>query len=213
MTLLAMAVLAPPTICIDPGHISENGAGTRGKVLTELEVCWEIGKKLRTQLVKDGYRVVLTKSTLREKVTNKRRAEIANEAGASLFLRLHCDAASGRGFATFYPDREGKVGKIMGPTADVLRSSKAAAAPFHRAAVAVLKGHLPDAGLKTDRATKIGGQQGALTGSIFARTSTILVEMVVLTNPKDEAFLRSPKGFDKMTEALAAGVRAAVPLR
>lgn len=212
ISLLIGAMLAPPVICIDPGHPSENGVGTKGKVLTELEVCWQVAVKLRGKLQADGYTVVLTKSSMREKVTNKKRAEIANASGASLMLRLHCDAGTGRGFASFYPDRVGKVGKVSGPPKFVLESSKKVAAPFHNAAVAVLKGHLPNAGLKTDRQTMIGGKQGALTGSIYARVPTVLVEMCVLQNPKDEAFMRSKDGYEIMAEALRAGVHAAVPI-
>lgn len=210
ISLLIGAMLAPPVICIDPGHPSENGVGTKGKVLTELEVCWQVAVKLKGKLQADGYTVVLTKSSMREKVTNKRRAEIANASGAALMLRLHCDAGTGRGFASFYPDRAGKVGKVSGPPKFVLESSKAVAGPFHKAAVAVLKGHLPNAGLKTDRQTMIGGKQGALTGSIYSRVPTVLVEMCVLQNAKDEAFMRSKQGYEIMSEALRAGVRAAI---
>lgn len=213
ISLLVGAFLAPPTICIDPGHISENGAGTRGKVLTELEVCWGVALKLKAKLIAHGYRVVMTKNAERDVVTNRRRAEIANQAKAALLLRLHCDAGTGRGFATYYPDREGKVGNTKGPPPSVRAESKKLATPFHRAATDVLEGHLLDAGLKTDRQTMIGGKQGALTGSIYARVPTLLVEMCVLQNAKDEAFMRSKQGYDIMASALLAGVRAAVPLK
>ena len=212
ISFLLGAILAQPVICVDPGHPSENGVGTKGKVLTELEVCWQVAVKLKAKLQSDGYTVVLTKASLREKVTNKKRAEIANAAGAALMLRLHCDAGTGRGFASFYPDRVGKVGKVSGPPKFVLDSSEAVAAPFHKATVAVLKGHLPNAGLKTDRQTMIGGKQGALTGSIYSRVPTVLVEMCVLQNAKDEAFMRSKQGYEIMAEALRSGVRAAVPI-
>ncbi len=213
IAILLGAMLAPPVICIDPGHPSENGVGTRGRFLTELEVCWQVAVKLKGKLQADGYTVVMTKSSMGEKVTNKRRAEIANKAGAALMLRLHCDAGTGRGFASYYPDRVGKVGKVSGPPKFVLESSKQLAAPLHRAAVDVLKEHLPNAGLKTDRQTMIGGKQGALTGSIYARVPTVLVEMCVLQNSKDEAFMRSKQGYEIMAEALRAGVRAAVPVK
>jgi N-acetylmuramoyl-L-alanine amidase len=212
IAILLGAMLAPPVICIDPGHPSENGVGTRGRFLTELEVCWQVAVKLKGKLQADGYTVVMTKSSMGEKVTNKRRAEIANKAGAALMLRLHCDAGTGRGFASYHPDRVGKVGKVSGPPKFVLESSKQLAAPLHRAAVDVLKEHLPNAGLKTDRQTMIGGKQGALTGSIYARVPTVLVEMCVLQNSKDEAFMRSKQGYEIMAEALRAGVRAAVPV-
>lgn len=208
MLLPILAALAP-VICIDPGHPSENGVGTRGKNLTEVAVCWKVALALRDELRAGGYTVVLTKSTENQKVTNRKRAEIANASKAALLLRLHCDAGKGTGFATYFPDRTGKVGKVTGPARAVLSASKAAASKFHPAAVGALDG-LSDAGLHPDTKTMIGGKQGALTGSIYSRVPVLLVEMAVLQNPKDEAFFLAPGGYQKMAKALAAGVRAAV---
>lgn len=207
-----LAALSAPLICIDPGHPSENGIGTRGKTLTEVGVCWKVSKALEAELKLAGYRVVLTKRSEREKVTNRRRAEIANSHKASLLVRLHCDAGKGSGFATYYPNRVGKVGHVSGPSQEVIAASAKLAKTFHAASVKSLSGSLRDAGLHADTATMIGGKQGALTGSIYSKVPVLLVEMAVLQNPKDEAFFLAPDGYETMAKALAAGVRAAVPL-
>lgn len=213
MVMTLLAALSAPLICIDPGHPSENGNGTRGKTLTEIRVCWKVSKALEAELKHAGYRVVLTKGSEKEKVSNRRRAEIANSNKAALFVRLHCDAGTGSGFATYYPDRVGKVGRVSGPAKDVIAASATLARVFHAGAVKSLNGGLRDAGLHADTATLIGGRQGALTGSIYAQVPVLLVEMAVLQNPKDEAFFLAPDGYEKMARALAAGVRAAVPLQ
>src|SRR6266576_533163 len=80
-------------VCIDPGHPSENndgGAVTNG--LREVTVNWEVALLLRDELGKDGMKVVMTKKSEGDFVTNKDRAAIANESDADLFLRLHADA-------------------------------------------------------------------------------------------------------------------------
>jgi len=82
----------------------------------------------------------------------------------------------------------------------------------HRTIVDVLAGH-PDRGLMTDRQTAIGKRQGALTGSIYSQVPVLLIELAVLTNPKDEKFLASKDGFEHLCQAIAAGVRVAVPRR
>ena len=51
-----------------------------------------------------------------EHVTNRRRAEIANAARADIMIRLHCDAASGRGFAIYYPTAKERA--LTGPSVD-----------------------------------------------------------------------------------------------
>src|SRR5437870_442584 len=94
-TVCSSSLLSQPVICIDPGHPSENGVGTKGKRLTELEIAWKVAKELHVLLDRAEYIVVMTKAKKGQKVTNKERAEIANEAGAFLMLRLHCDAATG----------------------------------------------------------------------------------------------------------------------
>lgn len=212
--LACLASLNPITICIDPGHVSEVGAGTRGRKTTELKVVWEVAVKLQDRLTAQGYRVVMTKKSLEERVTNTQRAQIANTSKASLFLRLHCDAVGGSGFAVYYPDRQGKAKDgSVGPSASVLSASKPIAQSLHRSLAQGLKGSLADRGLFTDRATLIGGKQGALTGSIFSKVPVVLVEMAVLTNPKDEEFIAGTAGQKLFVSSLEAGIDAALKRR
>jgi N-acetylmuramoyl-L-alanine amidase len=71
-------------------------------------------------------------------------------------------------------------------------------------------GVLKDRGLHADTATRVGGTQGALTGSIYSHVPVVLIEMCVLTNPRDEAFIASQSGQDRMAQGLADGVSAAI---
>lgn len=217
MKLMAAAALAglfglahSQTVCIDPGHPSEVGRGTSGKRLTEMHADWVEAMLLKDLLVKKGIRVVLTKKSEEQYVRNKARAEAANRAHADLLVRLHCDASSGTGFASYCPTQEGTAEGVRGPSPEVIRLSQAKGKLFHAALAAGLKGKLRDNGLKSDLATAVGGKQGALTGSIFSKVPVVLVEMVVLTNPKDEEFLSNKAGQDAMAQALFDGVMAAL---
>lgn len=204
--------LSGVTICVDPGHTSETSEGTasRDGRLTERHVNWIVGKRLEQLLILQGAKVVVTKSRENEVVTNRRRAKMANAAGARLFLRLHCDAGNQSGLATYYPDRQGKRFGVTGPSPAIIAASRAAARAFHPAVIRALGGALRDDGIKGDSATHVGGQQGALTGSIFSRVPALTVEMVVLTNSHDYAFIRKAPGQDQMARALLAGVEAFV---
>lgn len=211
---LALAVMAQfanaATICIDPGHPSEVGRGTTGKLISELEAVWLVAKELKPILEKQGHKVVLTKSKMDELVKNPKRAEVANRSGADLLLRLHCDAATESGFATFFPARQGTVGGVTGPSQSVITASRAYAQPFHEAAMKVLKGSLNDRGVRDESKTAVGAKQGALTGSIHSKVPVLLVEMAVLTKSNDDKFMASAKGRKLMATALAAGVKAAL---
>jgi N-acetylmuramoyl-L-alanine amidase len=199
-------------VCLDPGHPSENGVGTRGKRLTEVGVAWRVAVRLKTLLQATGADVVMTKRREMEKVTNRRRAQIANAARADLMLRLHCDAAATSGISTYYPDTAGTApDRTHGPSRAVIDGSRRAARPFHDALIRSLGGALNDRGLLTDRQTGIGAKQGgALTGSIYSGVPVLLVEMCVLTNPRDEAFMAAHDGEARMARALFEGVRAAL---
>lgn len=199
-----------PVICIDPGHPSEVGIGTRGRKVTEVGIAWEVALKIKKILEKEGWTVVLTKSREREYVKNRDRAMVANRANADLMVRLHCDSTGGSGTATFYPDRQGRKQGVRGPQQDVIDRSREMATVFHKTMMRSLKGSLRDRGLHADIKTLIGSRQGALTGSIFSRVPVLLVEMCVLPYPSDEAFIASEAGQMKMANAIADGIRAAI---
>ena len=205
--------LAGQRVCIDPGHPSEVGMGTRGKKLTEVGLVWTVALRLRDLLTERGAQVALTKRSERQMVRNRERARIANAFKADLLVRLHCDANAGSGTATFYPDRQGKAadGK-RGPSKEVLAATGRVAPVFHRALAKGLSGMLADKGLHSDVHTYIGGKQGALTGSIHSEVPVVLVEMCVLTNPRDEAAMASAAGRERMAVALADAVEAALGL-
>lgn len=204
--LLALTLFSAPIVCIDPGHPSEVGAGTTGKKISELHAVWIVAKALETRLKKAGYQVVLTKSKENELVTNKHRAEIANNSHANLMVRLHCDAEGSSGFGVYYPDQSATVQGHSGPTPEVLQHSAAIAKIFYAEMKEKLEGKHPARGLMTDRQTAIGAKQGALTGSIFSNVPVVLVEMAVLTNARDDKFMASRKGQTLLTEALFAAI-------
>ena len=148
----------------------------------------------------------MTKSAEAEFVTNRDRAERANRAGAILLVRLHTDASRDRGFAVYYPDRQGTSKGMTGPSASVIEKSREAAEAVHGGMAAVLQGALPDNGVRGDSRTFMGSRQGALTGSIFSRVPVVLIEMVVLTDSADASFIKTDAGQERMAQAIADGV-------
>lgn len=153
-----------------------------------------------------------TKQSLNEKVTNKRRAEIANGANkyrtaCALFIRLHCDVGSGSGYSWYYPDRMGHKGGHSGPSVAVQKASHAAAYFLNEGMKARLAGSLRNNPIKTDAATFVGGKQGGvLTGSIYSEVPTALIEMCYINNKRDARFIASPQGRIKMAQALTDGI-------
>ena len=215
--LLALALGAcsevgpPPAIrvAIDPGHPSETSEGASGpEGATEIQVNWAVGQKLRAILVEAGYEVVMTKLVEEELVTNRHRAEVGTLHGADVMVRLHCDAGSHRGTATFYPDRQGERWGVTGPSPNVIAGSLDFVEVFHPAMIQALGPDWPDLGIKGDSKTAVGARQGALTGSIFSTIPVVTVEMVVITQPEGEGFIASEDGQERMARAIASGLDA-----
>ena len=94
------------------------------------------------------------------------------------------------------------------PSPEVIAGSGEFASVFHPAMIAALGADWPDLGIKGDSETFVGSRQGALTGSIFSTIPVVTVEMAVITQPDDEAFISSPEGQDRMARAIFAGLDA-----
>lgn len=204
---------AAPLVCIDPGHPSEvSSGGVLQNGTTEVHIAWEVALKLRGLLEERGYRVVLTKESEPQVVENRSRAIVANEAKAALMLRLHCDASTDRGYAVYYPDRQGTAQGTTGPTREVREASRRAAEAIHAGMRAGLDGALKDGGVRGDSQTLVGSKQGALTGSVFSQVPVVTVEMVVLSDASDAAFIKAGEGQRRMAEAIADGIERFIPL-
>lgn len=200
-------------VCIDPGHPSETSAGASAHGLSENTLNWQVAVRLAQKLNNAGISWVCTKEKIQQRVTNRRRAEIANgdngyRQPAAAFLRLHCDAGGGRGFTWYYPDRAGRKGGVTGPSKSVQQWSRALAHSMNSAMQPVLKGSLRSNPIKTDASTYVGGKQGGvLTGSIHSQVPTALIEMCFINQKSDARFIGSAKGQDKMAAALLAGIK------
>ena len=97
---------------------------------------------------------------------------------------------------------------VTGPSPEVIAGSEAFVNTFHPAMIEAMGPDWTDLGIKGDSKTFVGSQQGALTGSIFSIIPVVTVEMAVITQPEDEAFIGSPEGQDRMARAIFAGLEA-----
>jgi N-acetylmuramoyl-L-alanine amidase len=201
-------------VCIDPGHPSEKNDGNELlNGVREVDMNWEVAQRLKKLLEDKGFAVTMTKSSVREYVTNKDRALIANKARADLMLRLHADSAGPSGFTLYYPRKQGEAQGRKGPAATVIQASETAAKIFHPAFAAALRSELKDNGIRGDEQTEIGSKQGALTGSIFSEVPTLLIEMVNLAKREDARWISQSEKQQLMAQALLGGVVAVAQQR
>jgi N-acetylmuramoyl-L-alanine amidase len=198
-------------VCIDPGHPSETSDGATGNGLSENTLNWQVAQRLAAQLKARGVKYVMTKTSLHQRVTNRRRAEIANgdniyHQPCAIFLRLHCDTGSGRGYTWYYPSASARKGNVVGPPPAICAASGRAAHVINAGMKSILAGHLKDNPVKTDKSTFVGSKQGALTGSIFSRVPTALIEMCFINQAHDARFIASAQGRELMAHAIVNGI-------
>ena len=95
------------TIVIDPGHGGKDSGAVGYNRLQEKRAVLSIALKLRDELKKRGYKVIMTRS--RDKFIDlKNRTHFANKNKADLFISIHANAIEGskkysvKGIETFY---------------------------------------------------------------------------------------------------------------
>ncbi|HEY7004318.1 MAG TPA: N-acetylmuramoyl-L-alanine amidase [Gaiellaceae bacterium] len=202
---------AAPVVCIDPGHERTPDLSTEpigpgsstykvkdpGGTAGEATVVLQIGRKLRKILVRRGYEVVMTRTTMefnRGNGGNIARAKFCNRHHAALMVRIHADGSTNRsthGASTLYPAWH------KGWTGDILPQSRQAAAVMQRKYVA--KTGAADLGLQ---------RRSDLTGFNWANVPAVLVETGFMTNPTEGARLRTKRYQWKVAHGLANGTSA-----
>lgn len=203
------------TVCIDPGHQDHgmsdqepNGPGSstmKAKLTTgtsgvstgkdEYEVNLEVSLKLSNLLKQRGYNVVMTRETNNVNISNVERAEIANNANADIFIRVHCnslDSSSVHGALAYQPTSGNPY-----LSSDVIANSQRLASVLLSNQIAVTGQR--DAGI-------IDGDD--MTGINWARMPVTIIEIGFMSNPDEDQYICSEDGQNKIAEGLANGVDA-----
>lgn len=177
----------PRLIVIDPGH----GGSDRGTVhggVSEADVTLDMAKRLRTILIAQGWEVQLTHDTdvdVYEPDDSahdelQARVDIANNAGARMFVSIHVNA---------YVN--------PGPYGTTEYISKPQDVPLGRA----IEAHVADDGTKDDGVIK-----AHYYVTYHARMPAVLIETAFLTNPHDYALLTSSAWRQQIVQEMAQGI-------
>lgn len=203
---------AAPVICIDPGHQEKGNnalepvgpgstekkpkvsSGTRGVYTGKPEyvLTLEVSMRIKDKLEARGYKVVMTRQTHDVDISNKERAEVAGNAAADLFVRIHADGDSSsktRGASVLYP------AESVSATAEQYDKSKTAAE-------IVLADLVAATGVKS-RGT---AARSDLSGFNWSTVPNVLIEMGFMTNPDEDKLLSTDEYQESMAEGIAGGV-------
>jgi N-acetylmuramoyl-L-alanine amidase len=236
MALLALPAAAaeqqsPLVVVLDPGHGGRwphDGAhGRRG--LHEKVIALQVAQKTKELLEQQGATVILTRDA-DEDVPLADRVRIANEAGADVFLSIHCNAMEKhedrkvtRGVETYFlsPDPTDAEAKMLAQ----LENGGPDAVPLPKASDAVT-GILNDLALgqarndsaalalivqqhivRGTRAPSRGVRQAPFLVLSGTRMPSALVEIGFISHPREGRMLGGKTYQAKVARALADGVR------
>lgn len=202
-------------VCIDPGHelmeiLEEEPNGPGSDVMkqgvtsgaygeasgkNEYEVVLEIGLKLRDILASRGYTVVMTRETHEVTLSNVARAQIATDANADIFVRIHCngvDDTSVKGVMCYGPS-----GANPYLSADLITNSQRLCELLRDNQCAVT-GQNPMENLYQDD----------MTGINWATMPVSIVEVGFMSNAEEDIYIASEDGENAIATGLANGIDA-----
>ncbi len=178
-----------PVVVIDAGHGGQNlGARANKPYCEEKRVALQTARLAKKYLSQLGYHVIMTRNT-DEFLPLERRVEIANKAGAEIFVSLHFNSSRNpiaKGIEVYFYD--GKSSHTR--TAASRRMASFVLTQLIRRTHAVSRG-VKSANFHVIRETKM---------------PAILVEGGFISNPQERAKLKDPDYIDQLARAVADGV-------
>lgn len=200
------------TVVIDPGHqtkgdpsqepIGPGATETKAKVTTgatgvttkqtEATLNLKVSLKLRTELKKRGYNVIMTRTDGNVNLSNSERANIANNAKADVFVRIHADSvdeSNVEGMSTLCQTANNKYNGYLAEKSYLLSKK-------------VLDNMCKKTGAKNRGVTKTDN----MSGINWAKVPVTIIEMGFLSNPNEDQLLATEDYQEKITQGIADGI-------
>lgn len=196
------------TIYVDAGHDYGKDYGSETKIdgitYSETALNMEVADKLKNELVKRGYNVVMTRnlgetpkfSSLTESLSY--RVNKANNSNADLFISIHHNSAgaTAKGIETLYSDRS--QDEAFGSRYDAARIAKS------KMLASLINNNIVN---KLDLVNR-GGKEQNLYVCRNVNMPAVLIEVGFITNKEEAIRCADPESQQKVAEAIAEIVAA-----
>lgn len=169
-------------------------AGTVGKTtgLAESELNLAVSMKLKEELINRGYQVLMIRETQDVNISNAERANIANEAGAAAFVRIHADGAENESASGASALCQSASNVFNG---DIYEKSRRLSECILNEMTALTGGKKRSV-IETD----------SMSGINWARVPVTIVEMGFMTNPEEDILMSTEEYQWKIAKGIANGL-------
>ena len=169
-------------------------SGTQGVAtgVPEYKLTLVIALKVKEELLNRGYDVFMIRETHDVNLSNKERAEMANESGADLFIRIHADGSensSVSGTSTLYPSKDNPYVPQLSKDSYTLSKS------------------IVDAMCKRTKAKNRGAiARDDMSGINWCTIPVSIIEMGYMSNKKEDKLMQTEKYQDKLAQGICDGI-------
>lgn len=169
-------------------------SGTRGATsgLAEYELNLMVAEKLEEELLARGYEVLMVRTSHDVNMSNSERAQVANEAGAAAFIRIHANGADDTSVS-------GAMTLCQTPSnpynGDLYQQSRDLSG-------AVLDELVEATGCKK----KYVWETDTMSGINWCQVPVTIVEVGYMSNPEEDALLATDEYQNKLVLGMANGI-------
>lgn len=171
-------------------------AGTSGRTtgVPEYQLTLDISLQLRDALEEKGYQVLMIRETNDVDISNAERAQMANEAEADVFIRIHAngsDSSSANGAMTICQTSTNPY------NSEYYEDSK-------RLSELVLDEYTEATGIRRERVW----ETDTMSGINWCMVPVTILELGYMTNPEEDTKMQDPEFQGDMVDGIVAGIEA-----
>lgn len=180
---------------VAPGSSETKNAfvsGTRGANQTEEQLNLSVALKLQAALEEKGAVVHMTRTTHECNMSNIDRAELGNEIGADISVKLHAD---GNNNSSVYGT------SVLVPGGKYIKDEKVIS-ESRKAAEIILDEFV----LATGAVSRGISVRNDMTGFNWSKVPVLIIEMGFMTNPAEDKLMETEEYQEKMVEGIVKGL-------